>query len=108
MDPCPCLPLYPVFCFFKQCDQCLTPGLGLGKFYGSLYLWQHGSRRKVSFINVLLCLVYGNVSQPFLIRLSVIDGCFFHGGQDDEEVRVQLFREETACEVFVNDRAGAF
>ena len=66
MDPCSGLPLYPVFCFFEQGDQRLAPGLGLGKFYGSLYLWQHGSRRKVSFINVLLCLVYGDVSQPFL------------------------------------------
>ena len=108
MDPCPGLPEDAVFRLLEKGDQRLTSRFRFCKLYGSLDLGKHGARCKMSFFNVLLRLIYGDVSQPFLIRLSVIDGCFFHGGQDDEEVRVQLFREETACEVFVNDRAGAF
>ena len=60
------------------------------------------------FGDILLCLINGDVIQPFLIRLSVVDSHFFNGGQDDEDISIQFFGHQAAGKIFVDHRAGPF
>ena len=96
-----------VLCFFQKSDHGSTSCLRTCKVDSGLYFRKHRTGSKMSFPDVALCLLNGQIGQPLFIFFAEIDGYFLHGCQDDQHIRVQFFRQQSAGKVFVDDRAGA-
>ena len=62
----------------------------------------------MSFFHICPGLVCSELIQRLLVVLSEVDAYFFHVCQDDEHIRVDALRQFPGCQVFFNDRAGAF
>jgi len=93
--------------FFQKGDESCPTLLGFRKLYGGLNLGEHTAGGELSLLFVLPGFIGGHGVQPFLVRLSKIDGHLLNGGEDDEAVGVQLLRQKLRSEVLVDDRARA-
>ena len=78
------------------------------KFYRCTELRKHVVDTKMSLFHVLLCFLYGNLSEFFFILFTQIDTYLFNAGQNDQFICVQFFCKLTCCQVLFNYSTGAF
>ena len=107
MDVCAGFPCDPVFCLFKQGNESSASRLGFCELNGSLYFREHGSGSKMSLFNIFSRFLRVKLIQPFFFRLSEVNGNLFHGGEYNEEIGIQIFRQQFACKVLIDYGAGS-
>ncbi|MPN03738.1 hypothetical protein SDC9_150970 [bioreactor metagenome] len=75
---------------FQQGDEGLTARTGGGKIHRRQHLGQHGAGGEFAVLNMCLGLLGRQAAEPLLVGLAEADGHLLHGGEDDEQVGVQL------------------
>ena len=107
MESCSCFALDTVFGFLQKCDQSCAAFLGGSEVNGCLYFWKHGARCEVTFFHVFLCFFNCQILKPLFVWFAEVDGNLFNSCENDEEICIQFLSQKTACEVFVDNCAGA-
>lgn len=87
-NPRPGFPIYAVFCFFKQGNQSGAFRRGRCEGDARLDFRQHGAGGEMAFDRVFFRLGGGEFIQPGFLGCAEMEGCFFHGGEDNQEVGV--------------------
>src|SRR6516164_5747769 len=69
-----------------------------------LDLWAHAAAWEMPFLEQALGFRQFDAVQPPLIRTIEVHGDLFHAGRNYEQVGLQLARQQSGCEVLVDDR----
>lgn len=62
----------------------------------------------MSFTDILLSLVHGDIIQLLLIRLSEVERYFLYSCKDDQIICIQFSGEQTARKILIDHSVGAF
>ena len=87
-------------------DEALAFGVGLEEGDDGLDLGAHGARKEVALGIVLLGFAKGQPVEPLLIGLVIVQGHLLHGCGDEEEIHLEVRRQEGRPSVLVDDGHG--
>ena len=104
----PVLPSMPSLAFSSRVIRAVRPGLDSAKDRAASTLGSMEPGGKLPLGDILPGHGGGQVVQTLLVGLAEVDGHLLHGGEDDEHIGVQQFRQLGGGEILVDDGGRSY